>query len=110
MSVDRNEWIFGSGEHRLVIVVPVPARRSRNGNDKYPFRFEIGGDLLPERQQNVIDDYKTIVSVVGNSGDLRRMQPQIQSMENTAGQRDAEIRFDMRVVIPHQSGDAVAGL
>jgi len=43
------------------------------------------------------------------SGFLRR-QPQIQRMNHAAACGNAEIRLDMRIVVPHQSGDAISPL
>jgi hypothetical protein len=35
------------------------------------------------------------------------MQAQIQRLENAAGERNAEIRFDVHVMIPHQRCDSI---
>ena len=47
VSIEREEWLLGFSQHRLVIVVPVSARASGRGNHDDSFRFEIGRHLRP---------------------------------------------------------------
>ena len=46
--------------------------------------------------------------MVDDVSNVVRMQPQIQRMQHPARARDAEVGFQMRIVVPHQRRHAIA--
>ena|SRR5437762_717308 len=72
---DRRKRFLLALQQRFVVVVSVMHGLSRNRNYNDAFRLEIGGHLLPERQEDVIDNHETVARVICDAADLRRMQP-----------------------------------
>jgi hypothetical protein len=68
-----------------------------------------GQELLQQRQQDAIHHHHAIAGMVDDRREIVRMQAQVQRVQDRADGRDAEIRFQMLVVIPPQSSDAVSG-
>ena len=65
-------------------------------------------NLAIERQQNVIDDQKTVFSIVCNPSNFVGRKTQIQSVHDTASRRNAKVTFQMRMVVPTQGGHPIA--
>ena len=66
--------------------------------------------LFKQRQQHVIDDQKAVLRVVHNESQLVCVQAEIERMHHASGGRHAEVRFQMRVVVPAERGHAISGL
>ena len=60
----------------------------------------LGAELRQQRQQYVVDDEKTVLGVIGNVGDVVRREPQIERVHDAARRGNAEVAFEVRVVIP----------
>ena len=57
--------------------------------------------------RGVVDD--AIVRVVDDEGELVGTQAEVQGVEHTAHEWNAEVRLEMLVVVPAERGDPVAG-
>ena len=68
-----------------------------------------GRDLFPQWQQRLIHEHDLIVGIVDDERELVGVKPEIQGVEDTAHQRDAEVRLEMLVVVPAERGHPIAG-
>ena len=64
--------------------------------------------MIVQRQQHVIDDQKAALGVAGNPANLVGGQSQIQCVHHATGRRNAQITFQVGVMIPAQRGDPIA--
>ena len=71
-------------------------------------KFALPRELLEQRQQDVVDDEEAVLGVVRDPADLVGRKPQVQRVHHAARRRNAEIAFEVRVVVPAQRRDAVA--
>ena len=67
-------------------------------------------DLFPQRQQHLVDEHGAVVRVVDDVGELVGVEAEVERVEHAAHQRDAEVGFEVRTVVPAERRDAVAGL
>jgi hypothetical protein len=67
-------------------------------------------ELLEQRQEAAVDDHRAVAGVIGDVGEIVRVQPQVQRVEDEAAARDPEVRLVMLVVVPAQRRNAVAAL
>jgi hypothetical protein len=72
------------------------------------FELHLGAELCQQRQQHVVDDNKTVLRVVGDIGDVVRREPQVERVHDAARRRNAEVAFEVRVMVPRQRRDPVA--
>src|SRR5437773_1998538 len=65
----RNERRVGGIHHTFKIVVQRLVLSLRTGYNDDALRLETGGDLLPQRQENFIDDHEAIARMTGDARD-----------------------------------------
>jgi hypothetical protein len=65
-------------------------------------------NFFPKWQQHVVHNHEPIFGVVHDECEFVGMEPQIQSMENSACDRNAKIGFEVGMVVPHERGYAVS--
>ena len=95
------------GKHRLVVQ---HSRRGATGaDDDNLAHARLRSDLLPQRQQRLVDDHQPIVRDVDDERELVWMQPKVQCMEDRARHRDTEVRLEVLMMIPPECRDALAG-
>ena len=58
--------------------------------------------------RHVVDDDEAILGMVRDPRDLLRREPQVERVHHAARGGDAEIAFEVRVVIPAERRDAIA--
>jgi hypothetical protein len=56
----------------------------------------------------VIDKNNLIIRVVDDEGELVRMKAQVERVEDATSHWDAEVRFEVLIVVPSESRDTVA--
>jgi hypothetical protein len=78
--------------------------------DEDALELHLVPELLEQRQQAVIDDDEAIFRVLGDVGDVLGEQAQVQRVHHAAGRGNPEIGLEVDRVVPHERGDAVAGL
>ena len=66
-------------------------------------------DLLPQRQQRLVDEHDAIVRVVDDEAELVGMEAKVERVKDAAGQWDAEVGLEMLIVVPCERGNPVAG-
>ena len=67
-------------------------------------------ELLERRPEHIVDDRDTIAGVVGDVGQVVGMETQVERMQHEPRCRQAEVRFEVTLMIPRERGDAIAGL
>jgi hypothetical protein len=68
----------------------------------------VRGDLGPKRQQDVINKNNLIIRVVDDERELVGMEAQVERVEDATGQWNAEVRFQVLIVVPTKSRDTVS--
>ncbi len=68
------------------------------------------GELLPERQQALVDDQRLVARVRGDVAEVVRVQPQVERVQDETAAGDPEIRLQVLVVVPAERRHAVARL
>ena len=87
-------------EQRLVAVL----------DDDHVLDLRLVLELVEQRQQGLVDDDGLVVRVVGDVGEVARVQAEVERVQDEPGARDPEVRLEVLVVVPAQCGDPVAGL
>ena len=67
-------------------------------------------ELLEQRHEAAVDDHRAVAGVVGDVGEIVRVQPEVERVQHEARARDPEVGLEVRVVVPRERGDAVASL
>ncbi len=80
----------------------------RNHDDL--FKGHVLANLFVNRQEHVVNNQKPVPRVVCNRGDLVRVQPEIQGVQDASGAGHAEKHLQVSGMIPHHGGDPVAGV
>ena len=62
---------------------------------------------LHQRQEGHVEAQHLVFGVVGDPGDLVRMQARIDGVQHAPGAADAEVHFQVAIAVPGQGGDAV---
>ena len=108
--VEHRQLVVGIAgpEQVLVALVAVRHRGAGERHHEHPLRRDLGPDLLEQRQQHVVHDHEAVARVVGDIGDVVRMQPEVERVQHAAGAGDAEVALLMRVVVPHHGGHRIA--
>ena len=70
--------------------------------------MHLSAERLVHRQQHIVHNQVAVARVVRGKHKFVRMQPQIQRVHHSARHRNAEITFQVRRVVPHQSRHPVA--
>ena len=91
---------IGSGEQLLVGVLD-----HEDVLDRGPV-----GELLPERQQALVDDDGLVARVGRDVGEVVRVQAQVERVQDEPAAGDPEVGLQVRVVVPAERRDAVAAL
>ena len=68
------------------------------------------GDGLDQRQEGQVEEQHLVFGVVGDVGDLFRMQAGIDRVQDRAGAGHRVIQFHVAVAVPRQRGNALAHL
>ena len=98
---------------RILVVVRVGPREQLlvgvlDDEDVLDLRLVL--ELLPERQQRLVDDHGLVARVRRDVAEVVRVQPQVERVQDEAAARDPEVRLEVLVVVPAERRDAVAGL
>ena len=104
------EFAAGGRQEALVILVAVGDGLARQRDDDDFLDVDLVFDARQQRQQHVVHDDEAVAGMVDDVGEVNRRQAQIERVQHAARAGDAEIGFEMRVVIPGQRADAVAAL
>jgi hypothetical protein len=56
----------------------------------------------------MIDKNNLIICVIDDEGELVGMEAQVERVEDATSQWDAEVRFEVLIVVPSESRDTVA--
>ena len=91
---------IGSGEQLLVGVL----------DDEDVLDRRLVGELLPERQQALVDDHGLVAGVRGDVAEVVRVQAQVERVQDVAAAGDAHVRLEVLVVVPGERRHPVAGL
>ncbi len=70
----------------------------------------MGRHRFDQGQESQVEQQDLVFGMVGDIGDLLRMQARIDRMQHGAGTGHGVVGFHMAVAIPRQRGDAVAHL
>ena len=65
------------------------------------------GELLVKRQEDVIHDQKAILGIGGNPADFIGGQAQVQGVHDATCGGNAEVSFEVSVVVAAQGGHTV---
>jgi hypothetical protein len=68
------------------------------------------GHGLDQRQEGHVEEQHLVFGVVGDVGDLVRVQARVHGVQHRARAADREVQLHVAVAVPGQRGDAVAGL
>ncbi len=67
-------------------------------------------EFVEQREKDVIDDKKAIFGMLCNVPEIVRRQSEVQGVQHAPLCRNAQISFQVGVVIPHQGADPIAAL
>ena len=67
-------------------------------------------ELLEQRDERSVDDHGAVVGVVGDVGEVVRVEAEVERVQDEAAARNAEVRLVVLPVVPAQRRDAVAAL
>ena len=104
------EFSGGAGEQIFVVESAGRNRAAAVRHDDDLFECRVVAEFIEQRDRDIVDDQKTILSLTGNGGDFVRMESQIQRMKDRAGGRHAEEGFEVCILIPEHRSDAIAAL
>ena len=96
------------GDERLILQEAVGHGR-RRADDDYDGNVDERVDLVPQREQGFVDEKRAIAGMVHDVGELLRMKPEVEGVEDAAGERHGEIGLEMLRMVPPERGDAIAG-
>ena len=65
-------------------------------------------ELVEQREQDVVDDEEPVLRVRRDEREIVRREPQVERVHHASGERRAEVRLEMRRVVPHQGRDPIA--
>jgi hypothetical protein len=66
--------------------------------------------LLQQRQEAAVDDHRAVAAVVGDVGEVARMQPEVEGVQHEPAAGDPEVGLEVLVVVPAERRDPVAAL
>ena len=72
--------------------------------------LQLIGDRLDQRQQRRVDEDDFVLGVVDDVFELLMRQADIQGVDDGAGAGDAEVEFQMLIIVPGEGTHAVARL
>ena len=58
-------------------------------------------------QQHVVHNQEAILGMVDDVGQFVRMEPKVQGVQYAACARNAEVSFQVGIMVPHQARDSV---
>ena len=102
------KFIVGRTEQVFIAFILSRNRLPAERHDKHALKMHLRANRFVDGKEDVVNDQIAIARVVSDVSKLVGMQPKIQRMEHATGSRYAEVCFEMRRMIPHQRGDAVA--
>ena len=100
----------GGRQQRFVIGEPGRHRRAAEGEHDDFLEFVQVRKLLVQRQQHVVDDEEAVLGVARDPADFFRRQAQVERVHHAAGGGNAEVGFQVGVVVPAQRGHALSFL
>jgi len=93
----------------LVVLIPLDGLTAQR-HDPDALELDLISQALEQGQQDIVDDQETILRMPDDVDQIIRRQPQVQGVDHAARRRDAEIGFQMRIMIPHQRRHPIARL
>ena len=100
----------GGRQQRFVIGEPGRHRRAAEGEHDDFLELVQVRKLLVQRQQHVVDDEEAVLGVARDPADFFRRQAQVERVHHAAGGGNAEVGFQVGVVVPAQRGHALSFL
>ena len=105
-----DELALGGGQEILVAFHAVRHGLAGQRHHDDLLEVDLVGELFVQRQQHVVDDEETILGVIDDPGHVVRRQAQVQGVQYRAGDRNAEIRLQVRGGVPGKGRDPIAVL
>ena len=104
----REPGRFGGDE--LLITQHVSQCRgiARARDDDVPHGLQLILHLGEHRDQRIVDDHDLVLGMVDDEGELIGEQPQVERVQHRAHTGHRHVSFQMLLVVPLQSADAVA--
>ena len=95
-------------DERLVVDAPGGRLARRVADDDDLLERRPGAELVEQRQEHVVDDEEAVLRVRRDVGKVVGREAQVERVHHAAGERRAEVRLQVRRVVPHEGGDPVA--